>query len=104
MKDEDVHKTAFSSHLGHYEYQVMPFGLSNAPTTLQQLMNNIFDKHLRKFFLVFFDDILVYISDKEQNKRHLSIVLNILRANQLNSKKSSLNALLPSRKWSILAT
>jgi hypothetical protein len=49
-------------------------------------MNSLFAKHLRKFVLVFFDDILVYRSDKEQHKKHLSIVLNILRENQLKAK------------------
>jgi hypothetical protein len=88
MKDEDVHKIAFSTHLGRYEYRVMLFGLSNAPATFQQLMNSLFAKHLRKFVLVFFDDILVYSSDKEQHKKHLSIVLNILRVNQLKAKLS----------------
>ena len=64
----------------------MPFGLTNAPTTFMDLMNRIFQPYLDQFFIVFNDDILIYSGSKEDHEEHLTVVLQILRENQLYAK------------------
>ena len=83
IKDEDIFKTAFRTIYGHYEFVVMPFGLTNALTVFMCLMNNVLQKYLDKFVVVFIDDILIYSKSKEEHKEHLKIVLQELREHQL---------------------
>nr|XP_051211131.1 uncharacterized protein LOC127328578 [Lolium perenne] len=88
MRDEDERKTAFKTHEGHYEFRVMPFGLTSAPATFQTAMNTIFAHAIRRFVLVFVDDVLIYSKTLADHKRHLAEVFQILEQNKLFLKKS----------------
>jgi hypothetical protein len=75
MKEEDEYKMAFKTYQGHHQFKVMPFGLTNAPTTFQCFMNEVLAPFLRKFVMVFLDDILVYSKSLDEHIHHLTLVL-----------------------------
>jgi hypothetical protein len=86
IKEEDISKTAFRTRYGHYEFTMVPFGLSNVPVVFMCLMNGIFREYLDKFVIVFLDGILVYSKSEEEHEQHLRMVLQILRQHQLYAK------------------
>ena len=88
VRPEDVKKTAFRSRYGHYEYVVMPFGVTNALAVFMDYMNRIFRPWLDKFVVVFIDDILIYSRTREEHADHLRVVLKILQDHQLSGKLS----------------
>jgi len=88
VKAEDISKTTFRTRYGHYEYSVMPFGVSNAPGVFMEYMNRIFHPFLDRFVVVFIDDILVYSKLEEEHAEHLMVVLRVLKENQLCAKLS----------------
>ncbi|GBG80016.1 hypothetical protein CBR_g30277 [Chara braunii] len=85
---EDQPKTAFRSRFGHYEFTMMPFGITNAPATFQTAMNDIVRDILEEYVLVYLDDILVYSRTLEDHLRHLRDVLQRLRKHDLYAKLS----------------
>nr|GEX62340.1 putative reverse transcriptase domain-containing protein [Tanacetum cinerariifolium] len=88
VRDEDIPKSAFRTRYGHYEFQVMPFVLTNAPAVFMDLMNRVCKPYLDKFVIVFIDDILIYSRNKEEHANHLRIILELLRKEKLYAKFS----------------
>ncbi|GJY15520.1 putative reverse transcriptase domain-containing protein [Tanacetum coccineum] len=88
IREEDIPITAFRTRYGHYEFQVMPFGLTNAPAVFMDLMNRVCKPYLDKFVIVFIDDILIYSKNKEEHEKHLKIILELLKNEQLYAKFS----------------
>ena len=85
IKEEYINKTNFRTRYGNYEFIVVPFGLTNAPTAFMYLMNEIFRNYLDKFIIVLSDVILICLKTKEE---HLRIALSVLRENEFYSKLS----------------
>ncbi|XP_019447679.1 PREDICTED: uncharacterized protein LOC109350793 [Lupinus angustifolius] len=96
VKEEDIPKTTFRTHYGHYEYLVMPFGVTNAPIVFMDYMNKIFHPYLVTFVVVFIADSLIYSKNQDEHVDHLQVVLQILKDNQLYAKLSKCEFMLES--------
>nr|GEW00533.1 putative reverse transcriptase domain-containing protein [Tanacetum cinerariifolium] len=88
IREEDIQITAFRTRYGHFEFQVMPFELINAPPVFMDLMNRVCKPYLDKFVIVFIDDILIYSNNKEDHEEHLMIILDLLKNEKLYAKFS----------------
>jgi hypothetical protein len=75
IKEEDIPKTAFKMRFRHYEFIVLPFGLTNTPRVFMILMNGMFHEYLDKFVKVFIDDILIYYRTTKEHDEHFRLVL-----------------------------
>lgn len=83
IREEDEWKTAFNTHLGHFEYLVMPFGLANAPAVFQALVNDVLGDFIDRFVFVYLDDILIFSKNLEEHHAHVRAVLQRLLENKL---------------------
>lgn len=88
LKPGEEYKTAFQTHVGHFEFRVMAFGLTGAPGSFQEAMNSTLSQYLRKFVLVFFDAILVYSKTYEEQVTHIRMVFELLAKDQWKVKFS----------------
>lgn len=88
MAEADCHKTAFRTRFGHYEFTVLPMGLTSAPATFQRLMHEIFMPYLDKFVIIYLDDICIYSKTPEEHIKHLDTVLSLLNQHKLLAKTS----------------
>nr|GEY61745.1 putative reverse transcriptase domain-containing protein [Tanacetum cinerariifolium] len=95
VREEYIPKTAFRTHYGHYEFQVMLFCLTNAPAVFMDLMNRVCKPYLDKFVIVFIDDILIYSRDEKEHEEHLKAILEFLKKRELYAKFSKCEFWIP---------
>lgn len=88
MAEQDIAKTAFQTHHGHYEYRVMPYGVTGGPATFQHVMNSVLAIVLRKFVVVFIDDVLIYSKTWAEHLQHIREVFTLLQQHQFKVKLS----------------
>ncbi|GJR09113.1 putative reverse transcriptase domain-containing protein [Tanacetum coccineum] len=95
VREQDIPKTAFRTRYGHYEFQVMPFGLTKAPAVFMDLINRVCKPYLDKFVIVFIDDLLIYSKDEKEHKEHLKAIWELLKKEKLYAKFSKCEFWIP---------
>ncbi|GJZ77882.1 putative reverse transcriptase domain-containing protein [Tanacetum coccineum] len=95
VREKDIPKTAFRTRYGHYQFQVMPFGLRNALAVFMDLMNRVSKPYLDKFVIAFIDDILIYSKDEKEHEEHLKAILELLKKEKLYAKISKCEFWIP---------
>ena len=90
IAEKDRYKITFVVPFGHYEWNVMPFGLKNAPSELQNIMNEIFNQFF-DFIIVYIDDVLVYSTSIEGHWKHLNKFIETVKSNGLSLSATKIN-------------
>nr|GEX38659.1 putative reverse transcriptase domain-containing protein [Tanacetum cinerariifolium] len=88
VQEANILKTAFRTRYGHCEFQVMSFGLTNAPAIFMDLMNQVCKPYLEKFVIVFIDDILIYSKNEQEHGEYLKLILELFKKEKLYAKFS----------------
>jgi hypothetical protein len=86
ISEEDRPKTAFRTPFDHFQFKVLIEGLTNAPATFQTVMNSVFHPHIRKFVVVYIDDILIFSKTEAEHQAHMRLVLDVLKREKFYSK------------------
>nr|GEU53581.1 putative reverse transcriptase domain-containing protein [Tanacetum cinerariifolium] len=104
VHEDDIPKTAFRTRYGHFDFTVIPFGLTNAPTVFMDLMNRVYMPYLYKFMIVFIDDILIYFKTQEEHVEHLREVQflgHVINGNGIHVDPSKIEEV---KNWKALRT
>nr|GEZ92417.1 retrotransposon protein, putative, Ty3-gypsy subclass [Tanacetum cinerariifolium] len=88
VREEDIPKTIFRTRYGHYEFQLIPFGLTNAPTIFTDLMIRVCKPSLDRFMIVFIDGILIYSKSRKEHEGYLKLIMRLLKKEELYAKFS----------------
>ncbi|GJR13546.1 putative reverse transcriptase domain-containing protein [Tanacetum coccineum] len=95
VREEDILKSTFRTWYSHYDFQVIPFGLTNAPAVFMDLMNRVCKPFLDKFIIFFNDDILIYSKNEKEHEEHLKVILELLKKEELYAKFSKCEFWIP---------